>query len=238
MRYVLSLFFILICSVTYAAPELAPKSTTEQITVSGSGFVEVEPDKVDLSISLNALEENLPLAKKKVDEQYRKALSALANKQIEKKDIKLSVLNSRPEYEWQKNKRIYKGHRVSRNLNITIKDLAVYPELLQALVDAGISQINQISPGITDREGAQNQALKKAAANAKSKAALLAGELNRQLGRAVQISEGAISMPRPPVYRKQARMEMSAAQVQDAPPLAMFGAQRISANVSVSFLLK
>jgi len=238
MRSTSFLLFLFFCSFTQAATELTSALTTEQITVSGTGYIEVEPDKVDLSIGLNALEETLQLAKKKVDKEYRKALSVLLDKKVEKKDIRLTVLSSRPEYEWQKNKRIYKGHRVSRNLKITINQVDDYPELLQSLVDAGISEINHISPGITDRESAQKSALEKAAINAKGKAKLLASTLNRTLGRAVQIKENGISMPHQPVYRKQARAEMAMADSQNAAPQAMFGSQRIQANVTVSFLLK
>lgn len=204
------------------------------VTVTGEGYIDVEPDIVDLSFSLTAMKPSLKEAKQVVDGHYNQALAVLKRYKIDRKDITLTMLNSRPEHEWVDRQKIFKGHRVSRSLNVTVRKLSIYPDLLQALVEADISELNQVKPYLADESNMKRKAMQKAVSVAKEKAKFLAIEFNRQLGKVIQINEGVVAMPSPVLYRQKGLAEAS----QAAAPPAMFGSQRVSANITAVFSLK
>ena len=206
------------------------------VSVTGEGFVDVEPDIVDLSFTLTSLEPTMPEAKQQVDDLYTQALTVLQRFKVDKKDITLTLLNSRPEYEWRDREKIFIGHRVSRSLKVTVRKIEVYPELLQALVEANISQVNQVMPRLADESAVKRSALKKAVSAAKRKADFLAIEFDRSLGKVIQVNEGGVQIPRPVIYTEKARDTLSTAQASNPP--AMFGTQRVQATITAVFVLQ
>jgi len=212
--------------------------TDDTISVSGTGFIDAEPDVVDININLNATKKTLKAAKADVDDRYREVLKAIDNYSINKKDIKLTRLNSHQDYEWVNNKRILKGFRLNRTLKITVRDTDKFPDIQQSLINAGITNINHVSPRFGDDTLIREMALKEAAKAAKRKAQSLADQFGRQLGAVASISEGNVRMPTPRPYMKQARsMAMADAMVESA-PAEMLGTQKVTATISVVFRLK
>ena len=235
MRIFIFVLIILFTQFGYSADSV----NLDTVTVQGQGFVDVEPDIVDVSFHLYASKKTLPEAKKAVDELYAQALTVIKQFDIQKKDIKLTFINSRPDYEWVNRKRIYKGHKVSRSLKITVRNIDSYPELLEALVNVGISEINRVSARISDNDQFKRLALKKAVAAANDKAKFLANEFGRQLDKVLVINETGVHIPRP-IFQHRAKREtatLSSAGA-DNPPAANFGTQRISASVNAIFALK
>ena len=236
MRILIFILGVLFTQFSYAANN----EILDRVTVEGRGYVDVEPDIVNVSFDLYAVKQTLPKAKRAVDELYKIALVELEKFDIQKKDIKLTFINSRPEYEWNENKRILIGQRVSRSLEITVRKLDKYPGLLESLVNAGISEINRISASVSDKQEFERLAMKKAVAVAKDKARFLANEFERQLDKVLVISEIGIHAPIP-LIRNRAESQQAvlrSVESERKPPSANFGTQRISASVSVIFALK
>lgn len=207
------------------------------ITVSGRGVIEAEPDIVDLHFELLAVAKTLADAKQQVDVSYTNVLNAIKAFNIANKDIKLTQLNAGPEYEWLERRRVLKGQRVSRNLQITIRDLDRYPEILQSLVDNGVAQISHVSTRFSDRSAIERKALAKAADVAKAKASFLAIEFDREVGTVVSIAESHVRVPLP--FQRSAPKAIMAEQsiAGDAPP-AQFGTQSIQADITVTYRLR
>lgn len=231
--FVLSAFFNVIASAhdsTVAAQD--------SVTVTGEGFVDAEPDMLDLRVDLFAIKPTLKAAKAELDQRYREALKVIKNYKIADADVKLTRLNSQTEYDWNKQQRVFKGYRVSRNLQVSVRDLGTYPELLQSLVNANISNINNATPRFSDDTATKEQALAVAVASAKRKAESLAAQFNRRLGQVAFISEGQVnaSVPRP-MMAKSRSMTVQSDILQAAPP-AMLGTQRINARVTVVYRLQ
>jgi uncharacterized protein YggE len=228
---------LVVVSANATNPSVAQNLIANTVSVDGQAYVDVEPDIVRLEVYFTALKSDLQSAKKTVDKSYMQALAITEKFGIDKKDLKLTMLNSRPEYEWQDRQRIFKGQRVSRSLSITIRDLDIYPELLQALVDSSIAEIRNVSAEISQPNKYKNQALKKAVVVATQKAELLASEFGRTLGQVLQIHEGQSQTSRPIVYSRQASPMMADA-AESSLPQASFGTQRVYAKVSTVFELK
>ena len=233
-RFILSFFTLSLMLSGLIACAEDNSLSADHISVVGQGEVEHEPDQAIMSIGINALQANLPAAKKLADQRYRQVLKVLADMKINAKQIKATRISSQPQYEWSNTKRIYKGELVARSLNVTINDLEKVSPLMQALVENEVSTIDGITTGFQDKSALQQQALGLAADEAMLKAKFLAERLGRNLGSAYLITEQNVGAAQPV---RMERAMMSKSMGAEAPPPEMFGTQKISAQVSVSFYL-
>lgn len=209
----------------------------DSITVAGEGFIDAEPDMLDLHINLTATKKSLKEAKKEVDRYYRAALKTVKQHNIADVDIKLMRINSQIEYDWNNDKRTFKGYLVNRSLQISVRDLNVYPDLLQSLVDAGIASINNAVARFSDNSVIKQKALAAAVKSAQRKAEALAQQFGRTLGQVIYIAETNVSTPGfQPMHDRVGEFSLETKAI-GAPP-AMFGTQRISANITVMYQLK
>lgn len=231
-KIILALFFLSAISTNAVRAHEDAVMAQDSITVIGEGFVDAEPDMLDLRVELFSVKTTLKDAKLAVDQQYRDALKAIKQHKIADVDIKLTRINSQAEYEWDKQKQTFKGYRVSRNVQIAVRNVSVYPELLQSLVDSNISNINGVTPRFSDDTSIKEQALTVAVASAKRKAASLAKQFDRSLGKITYISEGRVDTP-----TFQPMLVQSRSMKMQAPP-AMLGTQRVSASVTVIYRLQ
>jgi uncharacterized protein YggE len=219
-----------------AVPLAAQERTTEDsIRVTGQGFVDAAPDMATLRVNISETAPSIDQAKDEVDGRYTAAVEAVSNVGVPDEGIEGTQIRAQKEYEWSNNKRLYKGERVTRFLTITVRDIQLYGEVLEALVDAGISAVDQTVMGFSDENALRQEALGVAADNARSNANFLAERLGRRLGKVVRITDqsGAGPGPIPP----QPRMMMAEAAQEQGPPREMFGTRRVNASITVEFEL-
>lgn len=228
----------MLLSVLLSAPLAAQERTTEDsIRITGQGYVDAAPDMATLRVNITAIAPTIDQAKNEVDERYEAAVEAVSNAGVSDEDIEGARIRAQKEYEWSNNKRLSKGERVTRFLNITVRDIELYGEILEALVGAGISAVDQTLMGFSDENALRQEALGEAADNAKSNAEFLAQRLGRRLGKVVRITDQSGTGPGP--FPPQTRMMMAEAaqdQAQDA-PREMFGTRRVNATITVEFEL-
>lgn len=232
-KLLLTLLFSTFAISSYAGDD---HTHQDQIKVTGIGEIMMEPDLAILNIGINAEEVDLVTAKRVADERYQSVLSVLKNADIKEKDIKATRVTAQPIYDWQNSKRNYRGERVSRSLSITVYELEKVSQLMSALVDNGVSTIDGLSTGFKDKKALEQQALAAAADDAKIKATFLAERLGRNLGEAILILE--VQEHQPGLYQRDFSMaaERTAMKSASTPP-EMFGEQKITAKVNVSFNL-
>lgn len=235
MKNILITINVLIWLAALSVTACAHEPDQDHISVVGVGEIEQEPDQAIVNVSINARQPNLPEAKKMADDKYRRVLAALNKLAIAQKYIKASRVSAQPEYQWSNNKQIYKGERVSRSLSITVNDLEKVSPLMQALVENEVSTIDAINTGFQDPKALQEKALAAAADDARTKAKFLAERLGRSLGSAYLISANNNSQQ--PVGRPQYSMMAKSVSAEQAPPPEMFGTQKVSATINVSFNL-
>jgi len=233
MKALASLLFMILLTANLSAHELVEQ---DHVKVVGVGEVEKEPDQATLNISIEAKEPDLITAKKVADDKYRTVLAVINKAGIADKDIKATRINAQPEYEWRNNTRIYKGERVSRSLAVTINDLDLVSQLMQGIIEGGVSRIDGMQTGFKDPKALQELALAAAADDAKHKAEFLAKRLGRNLGDAYSITEHNVNAARP-VHRGMAMSADMAgtARAMTPPPDEKFGSQKVRATVNVSF---
>ena len=140
MKIAISLLLSLFLSLgVYANPLPAQP----HIYVEGSAELEVEPDTMNFSLSIHALDIDLAKAKADVDARSRLLIDTVKKFGIKADDIATTALNIRPEYEYKDNQRVLVGNNVSRQVDITLRDLKKYPDMMKTMVDAKINPLKK-----------------------------------------------------------------------------------------------
>jgi len=220
MFRLLCLLFLLSTGACVMADE-----QTRSITVSGTGFAEIEPDRATLRMSIVARETTLGAAQKAAADVARKVLKMTDSMDIDRDQVDTTGASVRPDYRWnrEKEEQELRGYIAERQIAVTVEDL----EKLGAVVEGAVSTgVNQVSPPQLDsskRRETYRRALQAAAEDAQANASQLAGALGARLGQVINISSGTNS-PQPPVpHPVGARMmtaESDAAETYNAADLS------------------
>ncbi|CAA0079039.1 26 kDa periplasmic immunogenic protein [Zhongshania aliphaticivorans] len=211
-----------------AVAETLPDSP--HVVVSAHGEAEALPDIARLQLQISETRNTAVDAKSRVDERTARVLTAMREQGVPDTDIRASQIRIYPDYEWQDGKRLLRGQRVERSIDLTLNELNRYGAVLDALVQAGITELGNVSFDVSNRDELMAQALQAAMADANAKAATLAAGFGRRLAGVYHIDEGASA----PI--RQERMVMMDAKMSAAPML--LGKETVSANLNVVFLLK
>jgi uncharacterized protein len=202
------------------------------VDVSGEGVSRVNPEWMAVQFSVWEVDKDKTLAKNKVDQHTQAALTVLQQNNVAKADIDAGDFRLAPEYSWDNNTQKLTGYRATRNVRAVVRDLKILNTITDGLLSAGVSEINQVEPGRESVEKAENEALAKAYAAAKSKATELAKVSDHRLGAALEISEQGVS--RPPMMERGMKMQAMAADEQAFDP----GLLEVRAQVRIKFSLK
>lgn len=184
-RALIAVFVGLYSGFTFASP-LPDKP---HIYVEGRASIEVEPDTVTFSVSLSKSDPVLEVAKADVDNRSAQLIDTLKKIGIQPKDIAATTLRIYPANRWENDKRVSDGTAVSRLVEITVRDLSKYPDVMKTLVDAEISETISTRISISNEKEVTDQALEMAMADAVQRATRIANTQNRKLGKAWSVSE-------------------------------------------------
>lgn len=173
---------------------------TQTITVNGTGFAKVAPDRATLQMSIVAREPTLAAAQKAAADVTSKVLKMTDRMDIDRDRVDTTAASVRADYRWnrEKEEQELRGYIAERQIVVEIEDL----EKLGALVEGAVgSGVNQVSPPRLDsnkRRETYRLALRAAAQDAKANASQLADALGARLGPVVSI-DTRTNEPRPPV---------------------------------------
>lgn len=194
------------------------------VTVSGTGFSEIEPDRATLQMSIVAREPSLAAAQKRSAEVTDKVLKMTDRMKIDRDEVDTTGASVRPDYRWnrEKEEQELRGYIATRQITVVIKDLEKLGAVVEAAVEAGVNQVSPPQLDSSKRKTAEREALSAAAEDARKNAAVLAESLDAVLGQVVSI-DARSNVPQPPVrYAANARamaVESDAAETYNAADL-------------------
>lgn len=239
MKQLLVLSLIL-CSALAVAGPLPNKP---HVYVEGSAEIEVIPDQMTITLGLTAENMDVALAKQDVDKRSLLLLATLKAMAIDAKDIATTALQVTPVYDYVDGKQQSRGSRVYRQVDITLRDLERYGDLMQALMDAKISNTVDTKLGISNQKLVGDQALIKALEDARVRAADLVQSQGKKLGDIYSISEFELRRdesyrltPNREVYGNSAAL-MRADKFNASEPFEP-GVIRANAKIYVVYLIK
>ncbi len=202
------------------------------VVVSAEGEVEAVPDIAHLNLQISETRDSASVAKEEVDSRTAMVLNAAREQGISEDNIRASQIRVFPDYEWDDGKRILRGQRVERSVELKLTELSRYGALLDGLVLAGITELGSVSFDLSNRRELVEQALQAAVANAREKAEVLAAGFGRKVAGVYHIDESGSG----PMMAESVHMMRDAKVSSQAPML--FGKQAVTANLRVVFLLK
>lgn len=205
------------------------------VSVSGSGEVSTRPDRARLSLGVDQLSADVKSAEADVNKVVRAFLAEAKALGAKDDHVQTTGASIRPEYAWDDKARQQKlvGYRVRREISVLVTDLDKLGDFLLRATRSGVNHVNPPALESSRARDLENQALVKAAEDARDRARLLAQTLGVKLG-AVRSVSAHQSGPPPPVMMKAMAMRADAESGNAEMGIAL-GEIRYQAQVQAEF---
>ena len=211
------------------------------ISMVGHGVVKSAPDMATVTIGVVREARTAREALTANNAAMREVIDTLKAAGVAEKDIQTSNFSVQPKYIYPKQSstgerkppRIV-GYTVSNNVTIAVRQLDALGPVLDSVISAGSNQVHGISFSIAEPKPLQNEARKRATADAIAKAQLYAEAAGVTLGPIQTISERGSTRPPQPVLRQARAMAM---EVAGAVPVAQ-GEQAINMQVYITWEIR
>ncbi len=208
------------------------------ISVTGRGEISARPDIVEITVGALSHAPTATQAAKDNSAIVARILAALTERGVAEKDVQTTQLRVAPRYNQPNPRQPAEnaefipriiGYEVENTVQIVVRKLDQIGAMLDAVLQVGANQVSGIAFRVEHPEKLLDEARKRAMADAKHKATLLAGEAGVVVGPPRSIEEADIQ-PAPPRYR------MGVAMAAPSMPVAP-GEEKISVTVSVVYEL-
>ena len=203
----------LAAATIFVAPCAQAQSTTQpeaRVIVVGEGSVQVAPDYAQIRGGVTTKGKTVKEATDANSKLMAAVTAALLNAGIAQADIQTAQFSIQPVYappQPQAEPKLV-GYNVSNQVTVTVRALGKVSEILDRMVDAGVTDIGNVAFLHSDPAKALDQAREAAVADARRKAELYARAAGFTLGRVAWLTEDTGLMPPvpKPMFRAQASM--------------------------------
>jgi len=219
---------------------------TNTIFVAGEGEVFAVPDIAEISFSARVEKKTVAEAQKEVTSKMNAAIDFVEKSGVAKKDIKTTGYNAYPRYEYSEvvclsldcpkpGQRILAGYEVTHTILVKVRDTEKAGDILDGLGKLKVDDLSGPNFSIDDDDKLKAEARKKAIADAKEKAEILARDLGVKLVRVVSFSESGDY----PIYYGKAVGFGMGGDAESAPtPSIPKGENKITSNVSITYEIR
>ena len=185
-----TLLFLTLTAALDAHAEPSMSDNARTITVAGDAEVKVTPDEVSISLGVESFDKDLGKAKKENDERIKRIIAAAKSAGVEEKQIASDRLSIEPDYSSSSGSRALDGYMVRRSLQLTLRDVAKFDQVLSATVEAGANVVHGVQFTTTELRKHRDKARELAMKAAEEKAAALAKTMGMKPGKPRTINEG------------------------------------------------
>jgi len=206
------------------------------IVVTGTGEVAVEADEATVRLGITREGKTADSVQREANQTAKAIVESIQSLGIDRKDIQTSQLSLYPVYSEGRPEPLQRrpavvGYRASNVVSVRVIKIDQAGPVIDAGLKAGANQLEGVSFGLIDDTASRQQALQKAAADAKLKAQTLAVALGVTLGPILEATEGGVSQIRP----MQAGPEMMMARAADASTPVSPGQIQVVAHLNVRY---
>lgn len=204
------------------------------IAVQGDGKLAVTPDIAYISAGVNVTAKTAKEAQAGAAKRYEAVRKVLTETyKLTDKDLKTTGYYVQPQYKFtEKDGQVLTGYSAVHEIRISWRNIEQTGALLDSLGTAGANQIGGVTFDTEKKDQYENDALKKAVENARSKAEALAAAAGRTLGPVINITENGAQVQ--PVFRQEMAKEANDAAGTSVEP----GEVDVQAQLTVVFQLK
>lgn len=224
-----------------AAPVQAAGQEEEPpfLQVAGEGKVKVKPDVAYLSVGIETQGATAQVAQERNAGKVQAVIDQLAALGIGKDEVETSGFNLYPEYDYSgKGAPRLTGYRASNQLRVTIDDLNAIGRVADAVVKAGVTNLNGVNFDLKDPAEARRQALARAVADGKAEADAMARAAGVTLTGLRALVEGTAGGPVPIMRRMHMDYAASEPAEGPAPTPVLPGDLTVTAHVSMTFSIR
>jgi uncharacterized protein len=199
---------------------------TRSVTVTGTASVQAVPNRAGFSAGVSSDAATAQAALAANATKVAQIIAALRSEGVARADLQTQDVSVSPRWDDRGQKDGFTAHT---SVQVHVQDLRKAGRLIDAAVAAGANETSGPSFDRGDRDALYRDALKQAFAEARLKAATLAGEAGASLGRVLRIEESS------PASQPQLPYEMRA--MADTTTPVEPGKQQVQATVTVTFSL-
>lgn len=174
------------------------------LNLSAYGEAKTAPDMAVINFGVMTEAATAAEAMSQNSARMTEVLAALRRAGVEERNIQTSGLNLQPQYDYRENQppRLRSYQAINR-VTVKLYQLDRVGRTADAVVAAGVNQIDGISFGLRDPQAAEDQARRAAVQALQAKARLYAEALGQPLGQLRSLTEGGGYVPRPmPMYAR------------------------------------
>ncbi len=211
---------------------MAPMPMPTTITLTATGNASATPDMATISFGVVTQAKTASDAMKANNVRMNQVMAALKAAGIDAKDVQTSSLNLSPQYTYPDNlPPKLNGYQAQDQVTVRVNDLSKTGPVIDAVIAAGVNQVDSIDFGLKNDGAATDQARTQAVTTLMQRAQLYAQAFGLKVKRVVTISEGgpAIQPPRP--------MFMAKAAMADASTPVASGELQLGVDVTATFEL-
>ena len=232
MMKLLTAAVVVLLPVASSAQQPPPPRDQPVVVTSGDGIVQAVPDRAWISVSAESRAASPRDAQRKNAEAMKPVQDRLHAAGVPDEAITTTAYDLQPDWDYSNNRRVLRGYVARNSISVRIDNIDRVGELIDIVVTAGATAVDNIRFDLKDRERLERQALGLAVADARARAVAAAGGAGLALDRILRIDEQGISSPPPIAFREALGAAQSA-----APPIAA-GQMEVRAHVTVTTLLK
>ncbi len=208
-----------------------PACFAEGLTVTGTGVVEAAPDCAVVDLGVSVSEKTVLKAQKSVNKKIAAIRKAVLDQGVDAEDISLSSVSFYPDYDYNEDR--IRGYNAAHALTIRVKNIDDVGKIIDAAINAGANNLNNVAFDVADQADAVNQALVLALDNAKAKAQAIAQAAGVKLGKieSITVNDEYYNIPIN-AFRGKTSMETDEGTVLDA------GVTNITASITVEYKIE
>lgn len=231
LAFILAAFGLGRLGVDWATVSLKPASV---VTVNGFASEQQNNQIAEFSAGVNAVSNEKQVAIDEVNTKTDALIQAVKAFGVAEKDIKTQNLsiNQEEKLVYEEDSQVYRPGqwRVNNTISIKLEDIDKASDLYKILTDSGATNVYGPNFMVDDQTENEDELLKAAIEDARSKAAAIAAGSGKKLGDVLSVAEGSAQSVIPLL---SARMESGGGGGPVMP-----GSSEVSKSVTVSFELK
>jgi len=180
-------------STLYGGVSQGISDNPKTISLTGSGSASAQADQASISLGVETINESAERAIRENAELMTGVINAIKALGVAEDDIVTTSYSVYAQYDWTEEGRIFIGYSVTNMVQVTVKDLDIVGNVIDAAVDNGANQINDIFFELSDakREELKAKAYIAALTDAQEKADIVAETLGLTITGIYSVTEGS-----------------------------------------------
>lgn len=155
-----------------------PSPVSREITVTGNGEIDAQPDYVQIQIEVRTEGKNASLAQQENAIIMNRVLGSLVALNIPREAIQTTAYTISPGYDYIEGRQVFRGYEVQNAITVKITDISQAGTVIDTAIKNGANQVSAIQFKIEDSDMYYKKALNLALVNAIAKAKSMAETLH------------------------------------------------------------